>query len=52
MIKKLLLKEKGLEKPRRFSTTFLKEEREKLARYREIFRELIKQMQNKNFVED
>lgn len=39
-------------KPRRFSERVIQEEREKLYTYREIFREIIKAMQHKNFVPD
>ena len=37
-------------RPRRFSEAYLSEEREKLKAYREVFREIIKQMQLKNFL--
>ena len=39
-------------KPRRFSESFINEEKDKLKGYREIFREIIKSMQHKNFVPD
>jgi hypothetical protein len=38
--------------PRRFSEAYIKEEREKLKAYREVFREIMKQMQMKNFAPD
>ena len=39
-------------KPRRFSASFIHEEREKLKTYRDIFREIINSMQHKNFIPD
>ena len=39
-------------KPRRFTDKFIQEEKDKLNNYREIFREIIKSMQHKNFVPD
>ena len=36
-------------KPRRFSQAFIEEERQRLNTYRDIFREIMKSMQNKNF---
>ena len=39
-------------RPRRFSSAFIREEQTELAAYREIFREVVKQMQQRNFVAD
>jgi hypothetical protein len=36
---------KSLGRPRIFSENYVRQEREKLARYREIFRELLKSIQ-------
>ena len=41
-----------IRKGRRMSEAFLNEERERLKAYREIFREIIKQIQHKNFTPD
>ena len=38
--------------PRRFSAAFIEEERDRLRTYREIFREIIKAIQQKNFLPD
>ena len=40
------------QKPRRFTDRFIQEEKDKLNNYREIFREIIKAMQQKNFLPD
>mmetsp|Transcript_39565 Transcript_39565/g.38082 ORF Transcript_39565/g.38082 Transcript_39565/m.38082 type:complete len:247 (+) Transcript_39565:79-819(+) len=37
---------------RRFTEKFIEEERQELQAYREVFREIIKQIQNKNFATD
>ena len=39
-------------RPRRFTDSFIAEEKERLESYREIFREIIKAIQNKNYVPD
>ncbi len=39
-------------RPRRFTDRFIQEEKESLNNYREIFREIIKSMQHKNFIPD
>jgi hypothetical protein len=50
LFRKALAGDRG--KPRRFSESFIQEEKEKLKNYRDIFREIIKSMQHKNFVPD
>lgn len=42
----------GGNRPRRFSPALIEDERSKLRDYRDIFREILKQMQLKNFVPD
>ena len=51
VVRQTLLGE-GKSKPRRFSAALISEEFENLNNYREIFREVIRQMQHKNFVPD
>jgi hypothetical protein len=49
MVRKVMSNDK---KPRRFSDAFIREEKERLNTYRDIFREIMKSMQHKNFAPD
>jgi hypothetical protein len=52
VIKRALLSLQKRRAPRIFSDLLIEEEREKLKKHREIFREIMKQMQHKNFIPD
>jgi hypothetical protein len=51
-VRQSILESEGRSKPRRFSTAFIAEEREKAKQFREIFRDIIKSMQNKSYIQD